>query len=48
MLGNEGGGAFFAGLRYGSGLLVTKRHGERKIYWQGPSVGYDFGQRDRA
>ena len=43
VLGNEGGGAFFAGLRYGSGLLVTKRHGERKIYWQGPSVGYDFG-----
>ena len=43
ILGNEGGGAFLAGLRYGDGTLVTKTHGERKIYWQGPSVGYDFG-----
>jgi hypothetical protein len=43
ILGNEGGGAFLAGLRYGDGTLVTKRAGERKVYWQGPSVGYDFG-----
>lgn len=43
ILGNEGGGAFLAGLRYGDGLLVTKQQGERKVYWQGPSVGYDFG-----
>lgn len=43
ILGNEGGGAFLAGLRYGDGTLVTKTHGERKVYWQGPSVGYDFG-----
>ena len=34
---------FFAGLRYGSGNLVTKQFGQRKIYWQGPSIGTDFG-----
>jgi hypothetical protein len=43
ILGTEGGAALLAGLRYGDGALVTKRDGERKIYWQGPSVGYDFG-----
>lgn len=43
VLGNEGGGAFLAGLRYGDGRLVTKQHGERKVYWQGPSAGFDFG-----
>lgn len=43
VLGTEGGAAFFAGLRYGSGDLVTKQHGKRKIYWQGPSIGTDFG-----
>ncbi len=43
ILGTEGGAALLAGLRYGDGTLVTKTHGERKIYWQGPSVGYDFG-----
>ena len=43
IIGQEGGGAFLAGLRYGDGTLVTKLSGEHKIYWQGPSVGYDFG-----
>jgi hypothetical protein len=43
ILGTEGGAALLAGLRYGEGTLVTKRDGERRIYWQGPSVGYDFG-----
>jgi hypothetical protein len=43
ILGTEGGAALLAGLRYGDGTLVTKRDGERRIYWQGPSVGYDFG-----
>jgi hypothetical protein len=43
ILGTEGGAALLAGLRYGDGVLVTKRDGERRIYWQGPSVGYDFG-----
>ncbi|HXF54574.1 MAG TPA: DUF1134 domain-containing protein [Hyphomicrobiaceae bacterium] len=43
VLGTEGGGALFAGVRYGQGKLVTKRFGERRIYWQGPSLGTDFG-----
>jgi hypothetical protein len=43
VLGTEGGGAFLAGLRYGQGRLVTKTFGERPIYWQGPSLGTDFG-----
>ena len=43
IIGDEGGGAFFAGLRYGQGRLVTKSQGERRVYWQGPSAGFDFG-----
>ena len=43
VLGTEGGAAFLAGLRYGHGQLVTKQFGERKVYWQGPSIGTDFG-----
>ena len=43
ILGEEGGGAFVAGLRYGEGTLYTKNAGRRKVYWQGPSIGYDFG-----
>lgn len=43
ILGSEGGAALLAGLRYGDGHLVTKAAGERKVYWQGPSVGTDIG-----
>ena len=43
ILGEEAGGAFVAGLRYGEGTLYTKDAGEHRVYWQGPSVGYDFG-----
>ncbi len=43
ILGEGAGGAFFAGLRYGEGTLVTKHLGNHKVYWQGPSLGYDFG-----
>ena len=43
ILGEEGGGAFVAGLRYGEGTLFTKSAGNHKVYWQGPSIGYDFG-----
>lgn len=43
ILGSEGGAALLAGLRYGDGRLVTKLTGEHKVYWQGPSVGYDVG-----
>jgi hypothetical protein len=43
ILGEEAGGAFIAGLRYGEGTLYTKDAGNYKVYWQGPSLGYDFG-----
>ncbi|NLH80416.1 MAG: DUF1134 domain-containing protein [Phyllobacteriaceae bacterium] len=43
ILGEEGGGAFIGGLRYGEGQLNTRTQGKRKVYWQGPSLGWDFG-----
>jgi hypothetical protein len=43
ILGQEGSGAFIGGLRYGEGTLFTRNVGDRKVYWQGPSVGWDFG-----
>ncbi len=41
--GEEGSGAFIAGLRYGKGLLYMKHRRPETVYWQGPSVGWDFG-----
>jgi len=43
VLGQEAGGAFVAGLRYGEGTLYTKNAGDLPVYWQGPSVGFDWG-----
>src|SRR5271163_4761887 len=43
VLGEEAGGAFIGGLRYGEGMLYTKNAGDLKVFWQGPTVGYDFG-----
>ena len=43
ILGQEAAGAFVGGLRYGEGLLYTRNAGDRKVFWQGPSVGFDFG-----
>jgi hypothetical protein len=43
ILGQEGSGAFVAGLRYGEGTLFTRNAGEQKVFWQGPSVGFDWG-----
>jgi hypothetical protein len=43
ILGQEGSGAIGVGLRYGDGKLYMKDGGERNVYWQGPSVGFDFG-----
>lgn len=43
ILGEEAGGAFFGGLRYGEGVLYTKNAGDLRVYWQGPSIGWDFG-----
>jgi hypothetical protein len=43
ILGEEGGGAFVGGLTYGEGTLYTKNAGDYKLFWQGPSIGWDFG-----
>lgn len=41
--GREAGGAFIAGVRYGSGTLHHQIEGDRPVYWTGPSLGFDFG-----
>ncbi len=41
--GEEAGGAIGIGLRYGDGRLKLKTGASRKVYWQGPSVGFDWG-----
>jgi hypothetical protein len=43
VLGQEAGGAVVAGLRYGEGILYTKNAGDLRVFWQGPSLGFDFG-----
>ena len=41
--GEEGGGAFGVGVRYGSGTLYMKDGTTSRVYWRGPSIGIDFG-----
>ena len=41
--GEEASGAITVGLRYGNGTLQLKAGGARKVYWQGPSIGFDLG-----
>ena len=41
--GDEGSGAVIVGLRYGQGWLIRKNAEPVKVYWQGPTVGWDFG-----
>ena len=41
--GEEGSAAFFGGVRYGRGLLYMKGRQPMQVYWQGPSVGFDWG-----
>jgi hypothetical protein len=43
VLGQEGSGAFVVGLRYGDGKLYTRNAGDRRVFWEGPSVGFDTG-----
>lgn len=43
ILGEEGSGAVVVGVSYGEGTLYTKNAGDHKTFWQGPSVGWDFG-----
>ena len=41
--GEEGGGAVVVGLRYGKGEFMAKTGERQTVYWQGPSIGWDFG-----
>ena len=43
LLGEEGSGALIGGLTYGEGKLYTKNAGDHRVFWQGPSLGWDFG-----
>ncbi len=43
ILGQEASGAFIGGLRYGEGVLYTRNAGQLKVFWQGPSLGFDAG-----
>ena len=43
ILGQEASGAFVAGARYGEGVMYTRNAGDMKVYWQGPSLGFDAG-----
>jgi hypothetical protein len=41
--GEEGSGSFVLGLRYGRGLMYMKDKTPMEVFWQGPSVGWDWG-----
>jgi hypothetical protein len=43
ILGQEASGAFIGGLTYGEGELFTKNAGQHQVFWQGPSLGWDYG-----
>jgi hypothetical protein len=43
ILGQEASGAIVAGARYGEGMMYTRNAGDMKVYWQGPSLGFDAG-----
>ncbi|MDJ0450548.1 DUF1134 domain-containing protein [Methylocystis sp. JR02] len=43
ILGQEAGGAFIGGVRYGEGTMFTRNAGQKRVYWQGPSIGFDAG-----
>lgn len=41
--GEEAAAALGLGVRYGKGVLKTKAGESRRVYWQGPSIGFDVG-----
>src|SRR5258706_6847912 len=41
--GQEAAGAITVGLIYGDGTLVMKNAKSRRVFWSGPSIGFDFG-----
>ncbi|MEN0088641.1 MAG: DUF1134 domain-containing protein [Pseudomonadota bacterium] len=43
ILGEEASGAYIGGLRFGEGTLFTRNAGDHRVFWQGPSIGVDWG-----
>ena len=43
ILGEEAAGAIVGGVRYGEGTLYTRNAGDQRLFWQGPSLGFDAG-----
>ncbi|MBL4801968.1 MAG: DUF1134 domain-containing protein [Emcibacter sp.] len=43
IIGTEISGAFVVGVRYGDGTLTHKIEGDSRLYWKGPSIGFDVG-----
>ena len=43
VLGQEASAAFVGGLRYGEGKMYTRNAGDQRVFWQGPSLGFDAG-----
>lgn len=43
VLGEEASGSIALGLRYGEGRIRTRAGADLPIFWQGPSLGWDFG-----
>jgi hypothetical protein len=41
--GEEAAGAIAVGVRYGNGWLHRKAGGKQRVFWQGPSLGFDLG-----
>jgi hypothetical protein len=41
--GQETSAAITVGLRYGEGTMTLKKGGAAKVYWTGPSIGFDLG-----
>ncbi|WP_422017806.1 DUF1134 domain-containing protein [Roseateles sp.] len=41
--GEEASAAITVGLRYGEGELTMKGGGASKVFWAGPSIGFDLG-----
>ncbi|VAW13769.1 FIG00450386: membrane protein [hydrothermal vent metagenome] len=43
IVGQEASGAIIGGLRYGEGELRMKTGERLNVFWQGPTLGFDFG-----
>jgi hypothetical protein len=41
--GEEAAGAIAVGVRYGNGWMHRKTANNMRVYWQGPSIGFDLG-----